>query len=279
VPVRLPLHALSEQGVAWIGASPTFAVTGPNYVSMPGYAELLTGTSEHGCSDNMCTRLTVPTILHDTTRASGQAAAFSSWASIGRYFIDLDGTTMVGSFGKNFTIGHRSLVQTPEAAFAYAEGTESVGPGEATYRPDIATAKLVSAYLTGDLPDLLFVSLGDTDEYAHSGDRMKYLAALEFGDQALGAWLRAYRAQQKDVTVIVTTDHGRAHNFRDHGAQHPESGFTWAVAADSRYALARQGASGVASQLAGSIRRVLHIPHTRWAENATAAEGVVAATR
>jgi bisphosphoglycerate-independent phosphoglycerate mutase (AlkP superfamily) len=37
-------------------------------------------------------------------------------------------------------------------------------------------------------------------------------------------------ARGRHTTVIVTTDHGRAYDFRDHGPTHPESGRVWLVA-------------------------------------------------
>jgi predicted AlkP superfamily pyrophosphatase or phosphodiesterase len=193
------------------------------------------------------------------TRANLNAAAFTSWASIGRYFADLEGTSMVGSFGKTLTVGYSALVHTPDVARAYADGSLSRGLGEADYRSDAATSRLVDAYLGAQMPDFMFVSLGDTDEHAHAGDYAGYDAALRFADRALGAWIEAYRSRREEVLVVVTTDHGRASNFRDHGAKHPESRFTWAVVSDSKNTVVKQATFGVGYQLAKSVRDMLHL--------------------
>jgi hypothetical protein len=37
-------------------------------------------------------------------------------------------------------------------------------------------------------------------------------------------------ARGQHTTVLVTTDHGRARDFRDHGRLYPESGRVWLVA-------------------------------------------------
>jgi hypothetical protein len=37
-------------------------------------------------------------------------------------------------------------------------------------------------------------------------------------------------ARGRHTTVLVTTDHGRAYGFRNHGAKYPESGRVWLVA-------------------------------------------------
>lgn len=253
------LRSLATRGAAWIADPPSLAVSGPNFISMPGYAELLTGTASHGCRDNACVRLRVPTIVHQVIDAKQSAAAFTSWEPLGRYFAELEGTAFVGSFGRASKIGAEEGFARGGMDQALAAAAAEPPLGEATYRPDAATAEVVRAYLFGALPELLFVSLGDTDEHAHAGNYLGYLKSLRFADRALGEWLEAYTRRNEDVLVVVTTDHGRANNFRDHGAKYPESQFTWAVAAHSRHAVITDGQVTTASQLSASIRSAMHL--------------------
>jgi Metalloenzyme superfamily len=259
LPQLVTFRTLSERGIAWTDEHSNFTMSGPNYVSMPGYAELLTGSVHHGCVDNACTGLARATLFHETARTNRLSAAFSSWPSIGRLFTDLKDTNVVGSFGKHLTIGFSTMLQSPAVANAYIAGTLDSGPGHEGYRSDRATARLVDSYLRTQLPDLLFVSLGDTDEYAHAGNRSGYDRALDFADHAVGEWLEACRARAKDVLVVLTTDHGRAHNFIDHGANYPESRFTWAIAAHSKYPLRKRRPGGRVQRLTASIRDALQL--------------------
>jgi hypothetical protein len=107
-------------------------------------------------------------------------------------------------------------------------------PGQGDYRPDVFTSRLALRRLAVSRPRFLFVGLGDADEYAHRSDYAGYLQAVHASDAFLGdltTLLRSMGARGRHTTVLVTADHGRAHNFTDHGARYPESGRVWLVAA------------------------------------------------
>jgi phosphopentomutase len=77
------------------------------------------------------------------------------------------------------------------------------------------------------------VGLGDADEYAHHGDYRGYISALHDSDAFLGelsTTLGRMGARGLHTTVLVTTDHGRASDFCDHGRRYPESRRIWLVA-------------------------------------------------
>ncbi len=116
-----------------------------------------------------------------------------------------------------------------------AEGS-APWPGQGDFRRDRWTAELALAYLTEQSPDFLFVSLGEPDEFAHQGSYAGYLDALQQADQQLAqlASVLDERARHGVRTALfVTTDHGRAEDFRDHGRAHAESARVWLVAAGS----------------------------------------------
>jgi hypothetical protein len=79
--------------------------------------------------------------------------------------------------------------------------------------------------LLKDKPRVLYLAFGDTDEYAHGGDYMNYLAAIERGDDVLRQiWeiIQADPYYREQTTLIVTTDHGRGEtpveSWQDHSA-------------------------------------------------------------
>jgi hypothetical protein len=87
-------------------------------------------------------------------------------------------------------------------------------------------------YLRARKPRLLFVGLGETDDWAHAGSYAEYLNAAHLADDYLRQiWdvvqsMPEYRGR---TTLIVLPDHGRGNgaNWTDHGQKIPESMETW----------------------------------------------------
>jgi hypothetical protein len=70
--------------------------------------------------------------------------------------------------------------------------------------------------------DFVFLHLDDPDEVGHAhGFGDQYNEALRVADRQLGQLLDAVEQQEQkgDYLVLVTTDHGRDSNGRDHGSQ------------------------------------------------------------
>jgi hypothetical protein len=70
----------------------------------------------------------------------------------------------------------------------------------------------------------LYVSFGETDDWAHDGRYDRTLDALHRTDARLGelwAWLQADPEYRDRTTLVVTVDHGRGRtpeDWRSHGA-------------------------------------------------------------
>jgi arylsulfatase A-like enzyme len=211
---------------------PSIFASGPNYVSMPGYAEMFTGRSPARCQDNACSGPGEATIFDEARAQSerpGDVAVIASWEGVGR--VAATGPDVVVSTGRHGGAGMGPLLAHPETRAIHAEGARAeAAPGIRDYRPDSYTRRLALAYLAAERPRLLFVGFGDTDEHAHHGNYRAYLDALRGADAFLGALeeqLAAMGDRGKATTVIVTADHGRARSFRDHGDWAPESARVW----------------------------------------------------
>lgn len=213
------LHELGTSRGAFIGApgQGTIAASGPNYLSLPGYNELLSGRAP-ACEDNDCARTTLPSILDEARAAGAKVAAFASWEKL-----DLAATATPGSFVSSCGRGGDPAIDP--------------WPGHGDYRPDRLTAEAALAYYAAEKPDVFFLGLGDPDEHAHQNDYQGYLAALRHADMIIGrlvALLDSMGERGQSTTVIVTADHGRSHEFHNHGKM-PESARIWAVAAGPRF--------------------------------------------
>lgn len=210
-------EAVAEGGVilgasAEKGCSVVRATSGSN-VSLPGYLEILTGRAT-ACTHNACPPVTIPTVL-DVAAEEGvrPVASFGSWEVLGR------------------AVSNRAS----DVFVSVGAGTTKVDPYPApggNYRPDRLTGAAALAYYRDNHPRLLHVGLGDTDEHAHRADARGYLDALREADALVGEL--ALAAEQaglaSSTTFLVTTDHGRGANFRDHGPGIPASARSFVIA-------------------------------------------------
>lgn len=224
--------------------------SGPHYVSMPGYLEILTGATTP-CHGNDCGVHPASTLLDDVRTAEPASAerdavaAFTSWEALGPVAAgDLGHAVVSSGRGAN------------DAMPAY--------PGNQSYRPDRVTSTLAIDELMQHRPRFLWVSLGDTDEWAHRHDYRGYLDALRFADGFLGE-LAAHLDEMGDygahTAILVTTDHGRDAGFADHGG--PDSAKVWLLARGA--SIAPRGAVATSSprhlrDVAPTVRALLGLP-------------------
>ncbi len=218
------------------GSEDTFEVSGPNFVSLPGYTELFTGAASR-CQDNDCRERPSTTMLEtflDAGLDSSSVAIFSSWEAIEHALSERAATEAFTSFGRSGGTALRRPWLAPDLASRLEDQVDEDGrPGHGDYRPDSRTAALALEYLRRYRPAFSFLGLGDTDEYAHADDYEGYLRSLSAADEVIGELrqlAQAWTLRGEPTTLIVTTDHGRSEGFTDHGDEHPESKDTWLIA-------------------------------------------------
>lgn len=186
--------------------------SGPHFVSLPGYLEILTGAAT-ACTENDCKEqpLTLLDAASEYAAPKTQVAAFTSWERLGH------------------VAGRPPLLHIDSGR--PREDTTPAYPGHQRYRTDRETSALAIDYMLRYRPRLLWISLGDTDEWAHRGDYRGYLAALRSADDVIGeiaAHLDDLGQYGDNTTLMVTTDHGRDADFASHGG--PASAKVWLFA-------------------------------------------------
>jgi hypothetical protein len=266
------LHALVAERGSALGApgeGPAIAASGPNFVSLPGYTEIFTGRSRHDCADNDCARTHVPTVMDEARALSprpSDVAVFASWEKIERA-ASVDPGSLVVSTGRSWTAHAESLRDDDVTRDALAQGARADAfPGHDDFRPDRFTAALALRYLEAKRPRLMFLGLGEPDEYAHRGDYAGYLASLHAADESIGQLftvLHRMGARGEHTTVIVTADHGRGRDYRVHGRAFPESARVWLVAAGGGIAargFARATRPHHLADVAPTVRALLDLP-------------------
>jgi hypothetical protein len=269
------LHRLSSLAGTALGSPDScseLVATGPNFLSLPGYAELLSGRSPTQCTDNEC-GATVEATLVDQIRAASSVdpsdvAVISSWERIERV-ATAHPAEIVMSTGRTHGTGRFRLRFDHEASELLDRGTE-VGPwpGQDDFRPDAFTAAIALYYLAKREPRFLFLGLGDTDELAHANDYRGYLGALRYADSVIGqvvSTLDTMGSRGARTTLLVTADHGRSADFRSHGRSAPESGRVWLIAAGAGVKRTRSSSCGPRrlADIAPSIRALMRLPPDR----------------
>ena len=232
------LYALARAGA--VSGAPghgrAMTATGPNYVSLPGYLEIFTGSRDVGCRTNGCDATKMRTFL-DAARDNlavrdEDIAVISSWDALARAASSAPHRIAM-SAGRTGGVSREKVRVDDVAARLVDEGaTAAAAPGDGDYRPDAYTAAIALRYLDVVRPRVMAVGLGDTDEYAHAGDYASYIQAIRRADQFLGD-LRMHLKQMgkygEQTTIVVTCDHGRSSGFTDHGWDAPESGRVWLI--------------------------------------------------
>jgi hypothetical protein len=262
-------HLLETRAIA-LGApghGAEITASGPQFISMPGYLEIFAGRPDLGCESNDCVRPPSRTVVDDVIASSGpdDAAVVSSWPAIARA-ASTDTSRVVVSAGRKRVERGDVLRADQDTAILLDRGARATPfPGEGDYRPDAITARVALRVLVTRSPRFLFVGLGDADEYGHRNDYAGYLQAIHASDAFLGdlfVALDRMGARGRHTTVLVTSDHGRAYDFMNHGPRHPESGRVWLVAAGGDVAghgLVAAAERHTLSDVAPTVRALLGI--------------------
>jgi hypothetical protein len=230
-PLMPNLHRRVREAGALVGGpgcANDMRASGPNPVSLPGYIEIFSGRIEPSCTYNDCPFTPVDTFLDDVRAAPGTAATdvavFSSWSPYGRTVAK--GSRVIVSAGGDARAVNKVADDGALRAYLAAGAAAPAFPGYADYRPDAHTGRAAARWLELARPRMLVVGLGDPDEYAHRGDVAGYKSALRAADDLIGelvATAARLGPEGKKTTFLVTTDHGRAKMFTQHGWLWPES--------------------------------------------------------
>lgn len=203
------------------------SVTNGFNFSYPGYNETLTGHGDPrvNSNDNVPNpNVTVLEWLNRQPGLEGKVAAFGAWYVIAA-------VVNAGRCGCAVNAGYDAFMMTPmtsrmELLNSFKAETPQVWDGEPFDAPTFYTAM---EYIKEKQPRVLFLSLGETDEWAHSGNYGEYLNAANRVDgylERLWTTLQSMPEYRGNTTLILLTDHGRGSGPKDwtsHGQKVPDS--------------------------------------------------------
>jgi len=196
-------------------------VSNPYRFSYPGYNEILTGVADPRIASNdkvANPNRTVLEWLHTMPAFAGRVAAFGSW-DVFPYIINAARSGIPVNAG----FEPLTLPGDPEVAWLNRLQAEIPSPWD-TVRLDAFTYRFAKAYLAAERPRVLYLALGETDDFAHDGFYDLYATAAERADSFIAdlwQWLQQDPQYRDRTTLIITTDHGRGRTLADwrfHGA-------------------------------------------------------------
>lgn len=104
-------------------------------------------------------------------------------------------------------------------------------------RHDAYTFRFAMAHLKTHQPRVLYLALGETDDWAHDKRYDRVLKALRLTDQYLAelwTYLQSTEGYRDNTTLVLTTDHGRGvtpSTWGDHGSKVEGAEYIWIAAA------------------------------------------------
>lgn len=231
--------------------------------SYPGYNETLTGFADpriHSNDNVPNPNVTVFEWMNAKPAFAGKVAAFGAWDVF-------NGIFNRERCGFVVDAGYNPLTAVPgnaqiELLNALKAETTRIWPVEPF---DPLPFYSAIEYLKVKKPRLLFIGLGETDEWGHAGAYPEYLKAARRGDSYLRQlWelVQSMPQYRGKTTLIVLPDHGRGEGAKwtSHGEKIPESKQTWMafLGPDTAALGERKQASPVTeSQIAATVAALL----------------------
>lgn len=254
-------------------------VTNGHRFSYPGYSEILTGQAHDEVIDsNDKKQNPYPSVLEFLQRklqlGPTGVAAFASWDTM-NWIVE----HRRGSFTTN--AGFQEYLH-PDPLTAQLSGLqfETSTPWESV-RHDTYTFRFALAHLGTYQPRVLYLSLGETDDWAHDGRYDKVLEALQRTDsylRQLWEFLQKEEAYRDKTTILITVDHGRGNSptdWTDHGKKVQEAQYIWlaAISPDSALRGEWKNAETVyQNQVAATLCRFLGLDYSE--QNPTAGKPI-----
>jgi hypothetical protein len=206
-------------------------VTNRFHFSYPGYSETLCGFVDPRIASNdkiPNPNVTVFEWLHKKPAYHGRIAAFGAW-DVFPFIFNAERA------GFPVNAGYDPLTSIPGTPrLDLLNRLKAETPRVWEDEPfDFMPFHTALEYVQARKPRILYLSLGETDEWAHAGKYSEYLAAAHRADaylRELWETLQSMPEYRGNTTLIFSPDHGRgegAEAWKTHGEKVPDSKYIW----------------------------------------------------
>ena len=209
----------APQGLV-LGGNNRYMIGSKVSVSLPSYQAIMVGKPTP-CRKNNCEAVSGET-LPESLRANlklekKDVAVFASWNRIIAAIAKNPAEITHGIFPENFDDGTND-----ETFKTLHQASLKDLPAWAGSRKDKYTFQMAHHYLKKHCPRFLYISLVDSDEFAHEGNYREYVRSIRTYDGYLNQLITTLDSMGdygKNTTLFVTTDHSRGAGplWRGHG--------------------------------------------------------------
>jgi phosphopentomutase/2,3-bisphosphoglycerate-independent phosphoglycerate mutase family metalloenzyme len=198
-------------------------------ISYPGYNEMLTGFADPFFIPNIPINnrnTTVLEYLNTTENYAGKIVAFTSWNIFPYIFNEKRSKLPLNS-------GYSKVEENGDSVNKIINEVQSNVVHKKNTRYDMLTYLSAKEYIGEHHPKIVFLGLGETDEFAHEGRYDLYLQQASNVDRMIAElwyFVQTDPFYKNNTTFIITTDHGRGSNpssWFTHGIFTKGSGNTW----------------------------------------------------
>lgn len=231
--------------------------------SYPGYSELFCGVVDPNIRSNNKVHnanLSVLEFLNGRPGHEQRVAAFCTWGVFPFIFRSAQNGLKVHAGWTPIVDGE--LTARQREANARMAALPRYWPDNAF---DLVTFEAANEHIARHRPRVLYIGLGETDEWAHGKRYDLYLDAARNADRYLSQlWhtLQSLSEYREQTLLLVTTDHGRGatrHDWIHHGEKIDDAEHIWLVALgpDVPALGVRERIETTQSQLAATIAQAL----------------------
>ena len=193
----------------------------PHWFSYPGYNEILTGLVDSTINSNdkvYNKNQTVLEFLNQKKQFHGKIGAFASW-DVFPYIINdqRSGIPVNAGFRES-----EDEARTPNENLLN-ELQKLIPSHWSTVRHDAFTHYYAMEYIKREMPRVLYIAYGETDDFAHDGDYEQYLTSANRTDgfiQELWEYVQNNEFYKDQTTFLITTDHGRGDVVKEEWTSH-----------------------------------------------------------
>ena len=251
-------------------------VANKHWFSYPGYSEILCGFADDeqiNSNDKVNNpNQTILEIVNNTPEHKGKVGAFGSW-DVFPYIINEERSGIEVNAGYKEAKGTHL---TDKEVYLNELQKQAIQPWK-TVRQDVFTHNYALEFIKKSHPNLVYISYGETDDYAHDGDYAHYLLSLENTNKMIAqlwTYCQSDEYYKNKTTFIITTDHGRGteplETWKSHGQSlNPETNYSIKGSDETWLAVIGPGIAPEGemknnkqlynNQIASTIKRILNI--------------------
>ena len=200
-------------------------VANPYNITGPGFTETLVGFVDSSINGNgkvLDKNTNVLEFINNQKAYKGKVAVFAM-SNLFDYILNKQRSGLMISCDTD-------QVDRPDKEFTLLNEMQRTAPKPFGERPDLLTYFQAKEYLKLYRPRVMYLEMGETDDYAHAGSYDFYVSTLHSQEQMIAelwAYIQSIPQYKDKTTLLIACDHGRGGKVKSqwtgHGPHIPDS--------------------------------------------------------